>query len=137
MLTNADDFDDTLGLMARLRKKLGDNTGLAGRGTTVYVDAEEMPGAIRPAGKYVIEGNKVKLTMVLRQDGKTLATFHVEGARDNLEELTNRLAEAIEQQVRKLPAARRLAIDEKKARFRFSQILPLVPVRRRKTCFRV
>ena len=61
-----------------------------------------MPGAIRPAGTYVIEGSKVKLKMVLRQDGKTLATFPVEGARDNLEELTSRLAEAIEQQVRKL-----------------------------------
>ena len=61
-----------------------------------------MPGAIRPAGTYVIEGGKVKLRMVLRQDGKTLTTFPVEGARDNLAELTSRLAEAIEQQVRKL-----------------------------------
>ena len=34
-----------------------------------------MPGAIRPAGKYLIEGSTVKLKMVLRRDGKTLATF--------------------------------------------------------------
>ena len=96
--------DDTLELVPHLRKRLGDNSGLAGRGTAVYVDAdaEEMPGAIRPAGNYVIEGNRVKLKMVLRQDNKTLATFPVEGAKDNLEELTSRLSEAIEQQVRKL-----------------------------------
>ena len=59
-LTNADEFDgdDTLGLTALLRRKLGDNSGLAGRGTTVYVNADEMPGAIRPGGKYVIAGNE-------------------------------------------------------------------------------
>jgi hypothetical protein len=37
-----------------------------------YVDADEMPGAIRPSGTYTVMGEKMLVFLVVRRDGKTM-----------------------------------------------------------------
>jgi hypothetical protein len=61
----------------------------------VYVDADEMPGAVRPSGKYTVQGQAIRVRLLLRQDGQTTATIQVEGTRDALDALADRLATAI------------------------------------------
>ena len=104
LLQNADEnvLDDDLGLMPLLRKRLIEQGHAAARGVqaALFVDAEEMPGAIRPTGKYTIEGKTVQVRLLLRQDGKTIGSVQVEGSRDQLDELTERLAVAIAEKLK-------------------------------------
>jgi hypothetical protein len=99
LLQNADEnvLDDDLGLMPLLRKRLIEQGHAAARGVqaAVFVDADEMPGAIRPTGKYTIEGKTVQVRVLLRQDGKTIGVVQVEGTRDQLDALAERLTVAI------------------------------------------
>ena len=104
-LGNAEDGDDNLKLEALMRKRLTDDSFNTPRGTavtTVYVDAEdEVAGAVRPAGTYTIDGKKVSVRLVLKQDGQTLNKVTVAGSTDDLPGLAGKLAEAIEQAVKK------------------------------------
>ncbi len=102
VLQNADEnvLDDDLGLRVRLRKRLIEEGYAAVRGSggpaVVYVDADEMPGAVRPSGKYTVEGKTVRVRLLLRQDGQTVGTpLQVDGSRDELDALAERLAAAI------------------------------------------
>jgi WD40 repeat protein len=101
LLQNADEsvLDDDLGLMPLLRKRLIEQGYAPARGagsqSAVFVDADEMPGAIRPTGKYTIEGKTVQVRVLLRQDGKTIGVVQVEGRRDQLDALSDRLTAAI------------------------------------------
>jgi hypothetical protein len=58
-----------------------------------------LPGAIRPTGTYTVEGKAVKVKLLLRRDGKTVATLPVEGGRDDLDGLVEKLAQAIAREV--------------------------------------
>jgi WD40 repeat protein len=102
LLQNADEavLDDDLGLMPLLRAKLREQSFAAARGsgrslTAVYVDADEMPGAIRPSGKYTVTAGRVQVRLNLRRDGQTLAVIMLEGNRAQLADLAARLASAI------------------------------------------
>jgi WD40 repeat protein len=100
-LINADKdvLDDDLGLKGRLRQRLNDASHAAARGkggpAAVYVDADEMPGAVRPTGSYTVEGKTVRVRLNLRRDGQNVATLEVDGTRDELDALADRLAAAI------------------------------------------
>jgi hypothetical protein len=106
LLQNADEnvLDDDLGLMPLLRKRLIEQgyapAGGPGVQAAVFVDADEMPGAIRPTGKYTIDGNAVQVRVLLRQDGKTIGVVQIEGRRDQLDALAERLASAIAEKLK-------------------------------------
>jgi hypothetical protein len=102
VLQNADEnvLDDDLGLMVRLRKRLSEATHAAARGpggpAAVYVDADEMPAAVRPTGKYTVKGKTVHVRLLLRRDGQTVGEpLEVDGTRNDLDALAERLATAI------------------------------------------
>lgn len=106
MLLNPDEGDDNLGLLPKLRQRLNDSQFWASRGkkdsaSVVYVDADEMPGAIRPAGTYQVTGDKIQVRLNLRQDGKTIATLNVTGDRTNLDQLAQAIVQAIAQELGK------------------------------------
>jgi hypothetical protein len=46
----------------------------------VYVDADELPGAVRPSGTYTVQGDKILVRLVLRRDGMEVARLQVDGA---------------------------------------------------------
>jgi hypothetical protein len=71
--------------------------------TLAYIDAAELPGAIRPIGTYTVAGDKVMVRVALRREKTTLTTLEVEGRRDNLPELTNRITAAISEMLKKIP----------------------------------
>jgi WD40 repeat protein/uncharacterized caspase-like protein len=102
LLINPDEGDDNLGLMPRLRQKLADALLQSGseRPTAVYVDSDEMPGAIRPAGTYVVEKGVVRLRINFRRDGATAASAEITGSADNLDALTEAACSAL---LKKLP----------------------------------
>jgi hypothetical protein len=105
LLIDPDVGDDSLGLMPRLRKALNDASYAARSGPPlsapiVFVDAEELPGAIRPAGTYTVVEKSVKVKLNLRQDGRTLHTFELTGNADNLDQLTAELVARIAAEVK-------------------------------------
>lgn len=103
VLQNADEniLDDDLKLMGRLRQRLSEETYAGARGPAVYLDADEMPGAVRPTGKYTVQGQTVHIRVLLRRDGQTVDTVQVEGSRNDLDGLANRTAAAILEKLKK------------------------------------
>ena len=98
LLSNAEDGDDNLKLAGLVRKQLADDSFITPRSTditTVYVDADEMAGAVRPAGTYTVDGKKVSVRLVLKRDDKTLNKVTVDGSIDDLAGLTIMIVEAI------------------------------------------
>jgi hypothetical protein len=67
----------------------------------VYVDADELSGAVRPVGKYTVEGKTVRVQLVLKKDKEKVAELTVQGTTDDLPGLAGQLAEAVEQAVKK------------------------------------
>ena len=97
LLSNAEDGDDNLKLAAAVRKRLADGFA-APRGAgaaTVYVDADEMAGAVRPAGTYTVAGKTVSVRLVFKRDGQALGKVTVDGSTDDLPALASKVAEAI------------------------------------------
>jgi uncharacterized caspase-like protein len=74
-------FDD-LDLMSYVRKRLEEESYAAPRGRAtaevVFVEADELPGAIRPFGQYRVEGDRIRVTVNLVRDGQRLGSFVVE-----------------------------------------------------------
>ena len=104
LLSNAEDGDDNLKLASLVGKRLADDSFTTPRGaavTTVYVDADELAGAVRPAGTYTIDGTKVSVRLVLKRDGQTLNKATIDGSTDDLPGLTIQIAEAIRQGIKK------------------------------------
>jgi hypothetical protein len=66
------------------------------------VDADELPGAVRPSGKYTVAGQAVRVRLHLRRDGQTLAVVEAEGTRDDVAGLAARLAAAVEEKLNSL-----------------------------------
>jgi hypothetical protein len=104
VLLNADVGDDDLGLMPLLRQRLRDEgfTGARGEGQAgaVYVDADEMPGAVRPSGTYTTKGKAVAVRLVLRRDGRTVGRLDMDGSADDLPGLVQRLMQGIAGQLK-------------------------------------
>ncbi|MFO0867124.1 MAG: caspase family protein, partial [Gemmataceae bacterium] len=76
LLMNPEEADDNLGLMPRVRQKLAEALFQKGndRPSAVFVDSDEMPGAIRPAGTYVVEKGSIRIRIHLRRDGQIVTT---------------------------------------------------------------
>ena len=68
----------------------------------VFVDTDEMPGAIVPSGNYVIEGGVVRLRINLLVDYNPAATIVVDGAKNDLNALVDQVLTAISAQSQKL-----------------------------------
>ena len=102
-LSNAADGDDDLKLASLVGKRLADDSGTA-RGapvSAVYVDADELAGAVRATGQYTVAGTKVSVRLVLKRDGQTLTKATIDGTTDDLPGLAVKIAEAIRQGVKK------------------------------------
>ena len=61
----------------------------------VFVDADDMPGAIVPFGRYTVQGNRVTVQLTLVRDEKEFATLQVEGASDDIPGLAVKLVNAL------------------------------------------
>jgi WD40 repeat protein/uncharacterized caspase-like protein len=105
LLTNTASSDDDLGLMAKLRARLSDVAarGPGGKAVAVYVDADEMHDAVRPAGSYTVKGTEVTVRLRLRKNGKTVADLpEIRGTAADLPALTDHIAKAITEALLKL-----------------------------------
>ncbi|MFO0867122.1 MAG: hypothetical protein U0744_21190 [Gemmataceae bacterium] len=101
LLINPDEGDDNLGLMPRLRQKLADTLQTTkDRPSAVFVDSDEMPGGIRPAGTYLAEKGIVHVRINLRRDGITIATAESSGSAANIDTLADTLCAEL---LKKLP----------------------------------
>ena len=101
LLLNLEEQADTLDLIKELRKRLRDESSVLVRGAdhqpmVIYVDEDELPGAIRPSGTYTVAGDRVRVTMVLRRDGQKIATLPViEGSKNDVAGLIEKIMKAI------------------------------------------
>lgn len=100
VLQNVDELFDDLGLETRLRAHLREASYASARGTraalpAVYIDADQLAGAIWPRGQYRVRGGDVTVRMALVRDGKRLAEVRVKASRADLDALTERLADAL------------------------------------------
>jgi WD40 repeat protein len=104
LLSNAKDGDDDLKILPLLCKRLNDASYATGRAANrepplVYLDAEELTGAVRPVGQYTVEGAKVVVQLLLKQDGKTLGKLKISGTSDDIPGLATRIAELVTEAV--------------------------------------
>jgi WD40 repeat protein len=98
---------DNLDLVALVRKRVQEESYALTRGgpssqTVVFVDADELPGAIRPSGTYTVEGEKIKANVFLIKDGQRVANFQVEGLKNDPAGLAVKIVEGITEAIRKL-----------------------------------
>ena len=68
----------------------------------VYIDAHELPGAIRPSGAYRTRGQQLTAIVVLVRDQKKLKQLRIDGSTQDLDALTARIAEEIDRAVASL-----------------------------------
>ena len=76
--------DDTLNLIKALAALLRDETRRASEGSLVFVDTDEVNGAIRPTGRYTVNGDRVNLTLRLRRDGVEIFNEPLSATKDDL-----------------------------------------------------
>ena len=100
LLFNPDENDDNLGLAPMLKKRLNEASFSLARGpmdrrAAIFVDADELPGAIRPTGSYRVNGTKVRVHLLLKRDREKLGELDVEGTVADTENLVEKTAAAI------------------------------------------
>jgi uncharacterized caspase-like protein len=105
---DVDESFDVLELTKEVRKRL-DAESYSPRGADatmegIYVDADELPGAIRAQGTYRITGNKVTVTLSLRRDTQRLVSTQIEGEKHDLPVLVERIVKTIHETLLTLPA---------------------------------
>jgi hypothetical protein len=96
-----------LELTSAFRKRLQEESWVAARDRNkpqlgVYVDAEEMPGAVRPSGIYTVAGQNVTVTLNLIRDGQKLVGFQVKGNQKDIAGLLNETVEKMAEELKKL-----------------------------------
>ncbi len=86
----------------RLRTQVGDALREAsypatrgGAARLVYVEVDDMPDAFIPYGRYTVSGVNVQVAVTLERNGEVVATFTVEGRREDLAGVSNNLVEAV------------------------------------------
>jgi hypothetical protein len=100
LFLNAQLHRDNLRLSDALQKQLRSQSYAAGRGgsgqpAAVYVDQDDFPGAVSPSGDYTVDGNRVRVTVVLARDGNELSHFTLEGRADDVDALAAGIANEI------------------------------------------
>ncbi len=101
-LLNAELIEDDLKLEPMLRARLRESSYAVARGQpaqVVYVDADEMAGAIQLSGQYTVQAPNLQVRLVLRR-GESRANMTVNCARNALD----KCAEAMEQEIVKAAA---------------------------------
>jgi len=97
---------DNLGISTLLAKALRNESSTASRGgeqaKLVFVEAEEMKDAITPAGTYEVNGDRIKLTLILVRNNNPVKKLFVEGTLKNKEELAQKIVRAINENVESL-----------------------------------
>jgi WD40 repeat protein len=112
LLLDADQLDDELRLSAALRKRLDDESYAVAGGTdaplsAVFLDTDEFPGAIRVNGSYRVQGSAVAITVALRRDDQKFSQLQVQGTKENIPDMIERLVNQIEGAVSQLPSTPR------------------------------
>src|SRR5262249_20288263 len=108
-LQNRDEGFDNLELEGALRKRLREESFSTTRGSTdwqqaVYVEADELPGAIRPSGLYTVEGDIVKLTINLIRDNQRISSFQLAGSKSDKPKLVAEIVRGLDAALKKLPS---------------------------------
>ncbi len=97
---------DNLKLTTLLRDEIREASFITERGkdisTMVFVDTDEMPDAIIPAGNYIIEGDKIKFTINLVRNNEAVKTFEVVGDKNDLATTVKALFEKVSEEIRGL-----------------------------------
>lgn len=103
---NQEGIVDNLGLASLLRDRLLEASYAVNRGNNhaVFVDADEMPDAIIPYGRYVIEGEVIRVTVRLYKNRVSVATVSVVGNMKDLHGLSERILEVLLAETKKLAA---------------------------------
>jgi hypothetical protein len=101
---------DHLELMSAVRERLLDASVPSARGadavrTAVYVDADELPGAVRLSGTYALRGDAVTVTVNLIRDARRVGGYEVAGTRAGRDALASAVAEQAQRALAALPPA--------------------------------
>jgi hypothetical protein len=62
---------------------------------SIFVDEVEFPGAIRPSGFYMVEGQQVKVRLVLSRDGKKISQLEIDGSAQDKNALVDKIVAAM------------------------------------------
>ncbi len=101
MLTDRDEDFDRLKLSKRLGDELRETSlTAAGHSALIYIDATDIPDAYIPYGRYSVSGDSIQVKVRLVRNNEPIATFTVEGHKDDLDALTKKLVEAIARSAR-------------------------------------
>jgi WD40 repeat protein len=101
LFQDEEEFTDGLGLGRLIDERLRERSTRGTDGRLVFVDARELPGAYNLAGRYRIEGDKVRVTVRLaRGKGKGIR-FLVEGEKGRPDELAGRIVAEVEKRLGK------------------------------------
>lgn len=102
---NPDVLSDDLRIGSLLKERLREANYAVVRGRAnaglVFVDIEEMPDAMRPSGGYVIEGELVKVTLKLSKNYKPGITVNIEGNKNDLPALIEKLFASLSAEAQK------------------------------------
>jgi len=102
------ELSDNLSLEPAVSARLRDETDVASRGSAsqaspVFIPAEEIPGAIRPSGKYTIANGQVTVELGLFRDGKLLTRSIIRGEANDVPALAAKIVDAILRTARTIP----------------------------------
>ena len=90
-------FDD-LKLSQTVAKALRDEGSSLARGDNeprlVFVEADEMADAITPSGVYEVNGDRIKVTLILVKNGQPIKTVTIEGSLSEREALAKKIVAA-------------------------------------------
>lgn len=99
VLLNAAKLRDDLGLSTLVRAGLREATFASARGAQMprFVDAEagDLSGALTPSGTYRVDGETVRVEIVLADGDREVARFNIEGEVKAPEALAGKIVEAI------------------------------------------
>jgi WD40 repeat protein len=95
--TEAPPFTDSVELGRRVNKALREASepGARGGGKLAFVDGEELPGALRLAGRYRETGDRLRVDVYVMDGKKERGHFQVEGAASDLDGLARAVVEKV------------------------------------------
>jgi hypothetical protein len=99
LFQDEEEFTDGLGLGRLIDERLRDRSARGADGRLVFVDARELPGAYNLAGRYRIEGDKVRVTVRLARGEEEGIRFDVEGDKGRAEDLAGRIVAEVEKRL--------------------------------------
>jgi hypothetical protein len=88
---------DTLNLTPAIAHELADRSAadVRGKPRAVFVEADELPGSIRPSGTYAVEGKALTVTLVLSRDGRAMTRKMLKVSREPVSKTAKAIVDAI------------------------------------------